>query len=101
LRPIAVAEERRLSPTGLARYPDDYAIKQVEVAINYVDFDDKTAISPDAQRDGEKRITEVPEGVTKYKAWLRDEYRKIYKKRNFWKNVDLTPAACYKQTAVA
>lgn len=70
-RPIAPGEERSLGQSGPLSYTHD-VVKGVEVRIDYVEFDDGTALGPDS--GGSKIIRETREGAAKFRDWISRKY---------------------------
>lgn len=71
-RPIAPGEEYHLGQSGPLSYTDA-VVKGVEVRIDYVEFDDGTALGPD--RDGSKTINETRGGAAKFRGWVSLKYK--------------------------
>ena len=66
-------ESRRVGPPGPVNFDSD-TVSGVEVQIDYVEFEDKTFIGPNAH--GSKIIGLRRAGAAKYKAWLLQKYRR-------------------------
>ena len=68
---ILPGEERPLGPPGAISYPNAI-IKEVEIGIDYVEFDDTTTRGADEK--GSQIIKDIREGAAKYKTWLSQKF---------------------------
>jgi len=66
-------ESRRVGPPGPVSFGEG-TVSGVEIRIDYVEFEDKTSMGPDAH--GSKAVGAKREGAARYKAWLVRRYRR-------------------------
>lgn len=68
---IAPGAEISLGPPGPSSY-EDFIIKRVEIAIDYVEFENDIIFGRDSK--GSQVVKDVREGATKYKNWVKARY---------------------------
>jgi hypothetical protein len=73
LQPIAAGKETYTESPGPVQFEPNVSVKQIQVSIDYIEFEDKTTLGPDA-RNSSKRIALKREGAAKYKEWLVQMY---------------------------
>jgi len=71
LKPTASGESRTIQPGGPMAFEDEKIVR-VELRIDYVEFDDGTAIGPDSK--GAQVVRSVREGASRFKRWLVSKY---------------------------
>jgi hypothetical protein len=65
-------DESTVGPPGPIFYPNG-VIRSIEIAIDYVEFENGTSLGPD--RQGSRIIRAMRAGAEKYKQWLKLRYR--------------------------
>jgi hypothetical protein len=68
---IGPGEECGVGPAGPISYPEG-AIQAIEIEVDYVEFEDDTALGPD--KGGSAIIKNIRAGAAKYKGWLSRKY---------------------------
>jgi hypothetical protein len=69
---FAPGNETPMDSAGPLRFDDDVVVKEIRLQVDYVLFDDNTALGSGGQ--GEKNIGLMREGARKYKEWLVQRY---------------------------
>lgn len=70
--PVAPGEEVTVGSSGPTTYPGA-AIKEVEIRIDYVEFDDQSTLGPN--KNGSQIIRDFRAGASRYKEWLSRQYK--------------------------
>lgn len=68
---VAPGAEISLGPPGPSSY-EDFIIKRVEIAIDYVEFENNIIFGRDSK--GSQTVKDIREGAARYKNWIKASY---------------------------